>query len=247
MRDVIAAEWLKTRSLRSTRWTVGLTALGVTGATAVSAYTKDPGAEFELSDAFPLAGFYVLIVVAVSSGASTMLGEYSSGLIRATSVAVPARAQLVLAKAVVAAALWAVAGAVMAGTSFAVAALILDDVTLSRPGTGTALLAAVLIGPVCALIGLSLAVLVRHSGAVYVCGILLLALAPQLFPTSHTLPRAINHAMLFPAWQRLTQAYGTPEAVGDVYTTATQAWLAYVMWPLTLLVAAVFVHRRRDV
>ncbi|GAB7045133.1 ABC transporter permease [Catenuloplanes indicus] len=247
MRDVIAAEWLKVRSLRSTRWTVVGTALAVAGSAAVDAYTNQPESRFELSDAFPLAGFLVLIVVATGSGSSTMLGEYSSGLIRATSVAVPARTDVILAKAAVIVALWTVAGTVIAATSFTIVGLILGDVTLSRPGTGAALLAAILIGPVCALIGLGLAALVRHAGAVYVSGIMLLVLAPQLFSTRQELPRAINHAMLLPAWQRLTQAFGTPEAAGDIYPTAPHAWLTYVLWPLTLLVAAVLVHRRRDV
>ncbi|MFF0373647.1 ABC transporter permease [Actinoplanes missouriensis] len=247
MRDVIAAEWLKVRSLRSTRWTVAGIVPAVAGAAAADAYTNQPGSRFELGDAFPPAGFLVLIVVATGFGASTMLGEYSSGLIRATSVAVPARAAVIGAKAAVLVALWTVAGTVIAASSFAVAGLVLGDVTLSRPGTGAALLAAILIGPVCALIGLSLAVLVRHPGAVYVSGIVLLVLAPQMVSTRRELPRAINHAMLLPAWQRLTQAYGTPEAAGDIYTTAVQAWLVYALWPLTLLGAAVWVHRRRDV
>ncbi|MBG0564320.1 hypothetical protein [Actinoplanes aureus] len=247
MRDLIAAEWLKTRSLRSTRWTVAVTVLLVVGSAAVAAYTKSPADEPTLNDGFPLAGVLTLIIVATSFGASTMIGEYSSGLIRATAVAVPARAELVLAKAAVVATLWTVMGAVMAAGSFTVAGLVLGDLTLDRPGTGTALLAATLIGPACALVGLGLAVLVRHGGAVYVSGILLLVLAPQLFTTHQDLPRTINHAMLVPAWQRLTQSYGSPAAVGDIYTTVTQAWLAYALWPSLLLIAALLVHRRRDV
>lgn len=247
MRDVIAAEWIKMRSLRSTRWTVmGSTSL-VIGAAAVEAAMKQPGSRAELSDAFPLAGFLALMVVAAGFGSAAMLGEYNSGLIRATTVAVPARTDVIVAKATVLVALWTSAGVIMTAGSFTVAGLLLDDLTLSRPGTGAALSAAVLIGPVCALTGLGLAVLVRHTGAVYVSGILLLILAPQLFTTGQDLPRAFNHAMLLPAWQRLTMAYGPPEAVGDIYPTVAQAWLAYATWPLILLTAAVLVHRRRAV
>ncbi|SDS98060.1 hypothetical protein [Actinoplanes derwentensis] len=247
MRDVIAAEWLKVRSLRSTRWIVAGTVSAVVASAAVDASTKQAGSGFEVGDAFNVAGFLALIVVATSFGASMMLGEYGSGLIRATSVAVPARADVVLAKAAVAAAVWTATGVIMAVGSFGVAGVVVGEVTLSRPGTATALFAAVLIGPVCALTGLGLAVLVRHAGGVYVSGILLLVLAPPLFSTRQELSRAVNHAMLLPAWQRLTQAYGTPEAVGDLYATATQAWLAYALWPLVFLTAAVLVHRRRDV
>lgn len=93
----------------------------------------------------------------------------------------------------------------------------------------------------------SLAVLVRHSAAVYVSGILLLVLLPQLFGTHQELTRAVNHGTLVSGWQRLTQFYGPPEAVGEIYATATQAWLAYALWPLILLTAALLVHRRRDI
>lgn len=46
-----------------------------------------------------------LMLVAGSVGALTIVSEYSSGLIRTTTVAVPARGAVVLAKAVVTAAL----------------------------------------------------------------------------------------------------------------------------------------------
>ncbi|MEU4425173.1 ABC transporter permease [Actinoplanes sp. NPDC024001] len=247
MRDLIAAEWLKLRALPSTRWTLALTALVLVAAAAFAAHTKSPTDEYGLSDGFPLAGYLALIIVATSFGATTMITEHSSGLIRATAVAVPARAELVLAKAAVLAALWTVAGAIMAFAGFTVSGLILGDVSFALPGTVPALLAATLIAPVCALVGLGLAVLLRHGGTVYVCGILLLVLAPQLAGTHQEATRAVNHAMLVPAWQRLTQSYGPPSAVGDIYATATQAWLAYALWPLLLLLAAVLVFRRRDV
>jgi ABC-2 type transport system permease protein len=247
MRDLIAAEWLKVCALRSTRWTVALTALALVAAAAIAAQTKPASEEYGLSDGFPLAGYLALIVVAVSSGAATMVSDHGSGLLRATTVAVPARAELLLAKAAVLAALWTVAGAIMAFAAFTTAGSILGSLSFTAPGTLTALIAATLIAPVCALIGLALAVLLRHGGATYVSGILLLVLAPQLTGTGQETTRAIKHAMIVPAWQRLTQSYGPPSAVGDLYATATQAWLAYALWPLLLLLAAVLTHSRRDI
>ncbi|MFC7529696.1 ABC transporter permease [Actinoplanes sp. GCM10030250] len=246
MRDVIAAEWLKTRSLRSTWWALGLTAAVVIGSAATSAQMKQTSEGFAVGDAFPLAGYLALVVVATSFGATVMLGEYSSGLIRATTVAVPARAEVVLAKAVVVAALWTVVGGLTALGSYAVARLLLPG-SADGPATVTAVLGATLLGPACALIGLGLAVLLRHGGVVHVSGILLLVLVPQLFSSREELPRAINHAMIVPGWQRLTLGYGSPEAVGVLYTSVTAAWLAYALWPLIVVAVALAVHRRRDI
>ncbi|GAA4947049.1 hypothetical protein [Actinoplanes utahensis] len=229
MTGLIASEWLKIRSLRSSWWTLGLTAAAVVAASAIDG-----------DDAFPLAGYLVLIVAAAGSGASAMVGEYSSGLIRATAVAVPARSEVVLAKAVVVAALWTVVSTAIAAASYTVA-------TPADPVGAAEMFGAILVGPACALVGLGLAVLLRHAGVAYVTGILLLVAAPQLLTGDHPVTRAIHHAMIVPGWQRLTLAYGSPESVGDLYPTPTAAWLAYLLWPLAVLAIASLVHRRRDV
>lgn len=247
MRDLIAAEWLKLRALRSTRWTVALTALTMVAAAVIAAKAKPATDEYDLSDGFPTAGYLALIVVAVSSGAATMISDYGSGLLRATTVAVPARAELVLAKAFVLAALWTVTGAVTAFAAFTVSGLVLGHLTFAAAGTVEAFAAATLIGPVCALVGLGLAVLLRHGGTTYVSGVMLLVLAPQLVSANQGVTRAVNHAMLVPAWQRLTRSYGPPEVVGDLYATATQAWLVLLLWPSLVLLAALAAHHRRDV
>jgi ABC-2 type transport system permease protein len=229
MIDLIASEWIKVRTLRSVWWALGLTAAAVVASAAIDG-----------EGAFPLAGYLVLLVVATSSGAATMIGEYSSGLVRATSVAVPARSAVVLAKAAVITMLWLVAGSVIAAGSYAVAS--------PERSVGVAeWLGAILVAPVCALIGLGLAVLLRHGGAAYVTGVLLMVAVPQLLSGDQATVRAVHHAMIVPAWQRLTLAYGDPAVVGEIYTTVTTAWLAYLLWPVAVLGAALVVHRTRDI
>lgn len=66
------------------------------------------------------------MLAAVSVGAIAAVSEYGSGLIRTTTVAVPARGAVVLAKAVVQAVLWTVVGSVVALCSFSVAQAILS-------------------------------------------------------------------------------------------------------------------------
>lgn len=262
MTDLLAAEWLKVRSLRSTWWTLGLVAVAVVASAYLAAHadfanfpTFDPEAQrahgFALADAFPLAGYLILMIVAVAAGSSVITAEYGTGLIRTTTVAVPARGELLLAKAAVLAAVWAVSGAVIAAGSFTTARAVLSGrhaaASLSDPGAVAAFAGAALVAPVCALIGLGLGVLIRHGSAAAVTGVIVLALAPSLLSTRQPLSAAVNHAMVLPAWQRLTHAYGPPGAVGDLYASFRGSWVVYAAWPVAALLLALFSIRRRDV
>jgi ABC-2 type transport system permease protein len=261
-RDLVAAEWIKLRSQRSTPWTLAVTALVVIGSAVVAAHADyanfphySPAEQhdhgFSLSDAFPLVGYLTLMVVAASTGAATVVSEYSSGLIRTTTVAVPARGPVVLAKAVVIATVWTLASAIASTGSFAASQAILNGrhagVSITYPGAFTALLGATLLAPVCALIGLGLGVLIRHSIATTVTAIVTLVMLPTFFSTQRRLTADIHHAMVLSAWQRLTEAYGPPQAVPALYPPLGEAWIAYTAWPLVTLVLAVIVVRRRDV
>lgn len=65
------------------------------------------------------------------------------------------------------------------------------------------------------------------------------------------------HAIVFTAWQRLTQAYGPPriadsraqagQLLPGLYPPLGEAWISYAAWPLVALVLALIVVRRRDV
>lgn len=135
--DLVAAEWIKVRSLRSTPWVIVLVTLVVTGVAAARAladYNNFPSYDaltrrdhpFSLGDAFPAEAYLTLMLAAVAVGAIATVSEYGSGLIRTTTVAVPARGAVVLAKAVVQAVLWAVVGALVALCSFLVSQAILE-------------------------------------------------------------------------------------------------------------------------
>ncbi|WP_433306313.1 hypothetical protein ACQP2F_20450 [Actinoplanes sp. CA-030573] len=232
MTDLLAAEWLKLRSLRSTWWTPALTGLAVVTSALLSAQGHDE------HTAFPLAGYLILMIVAVASGAGMISAEYATGLIRATTVAVPARGELLVAKAVVLAAVWTVAGSVFTVASF------LASAGFASAG---AFAGAILVAPVCAVIGLGLGVLIRHGAAAAVTGIILLALVPQLLSTRRPLTVAVNHAMVLPAWQRLTHSYGPPGHVGHLYPGLPAAVVVYVVWPVAIMAAALVTIRRRDV
>lgn len=259
--DLVAAEWIKVRSLRSTPWVIVLVTLVVTGVAAARAladYNNFPSYDaltqrdhpFSLGDAFPAEAYLTLMLAAVAVGAIATVSEYGSGLIRTTTVAVPARGAVVLAKAVVQAVLWTVVGALVALCSFLVSQAILGGrdaaIPISDPDALRAFAASALLGPVCALVGLGLGVLIRHSATTVVAGSFVLLLLPVFFSSRKPLSAAFANAMVRTAWQRLAQIYGTP---AEAYNGATVAgsWTVYALWPLVALALALVVVRRRDV
>ncbi|MBT1188779.1 ABC transporter permease [Streptomyces sp. CJ_13] len=254
-RDLLASEWIKTRSLRSTPWTIALTVLFVIGSAAVATLAdtaaRSGPADFLPYDAYPPTGYWTLILVAGSTGALTMVSEYSSGLIRTTTVAVPARGSVVLAKAAVTATLWTAVGAVISTGSFLVSQAILSErhggVPLTHPGVFRALVASALLAPVCALIGLGLGALLRHSAATMVTIVLTLLMLPPMFSESGRWSANINHAMVSAAWKRLLQNWDPdPGSLGHT-ATIPGSWLVYALWPLIAITLAVLVAKRRDV
>ncbi|MGW8667993.1 ABC transporter permease [Streptomyces niveus] len=261
-RDLLTSEWIKTRSLRSTPWTLTLTALFVIGSAAVAALaeidnlrTMSPAARadqgFHVFVAFPAAGYLTLMLVAGSVGALTVVSEYSSGLINTTTVAVPARGAVVLAKAVIAAALWTAVGTLISTGCFLISQAILNGqqagVPLTHPGVLRALVASALLAPVCALIGLGFGALIRHSATTMVTSAFTLLMLPPIFSQSARWSAAVNHAMPVTAWKRLVQNWA-PDPHSLAYSaTVPGSWAVYAIWPLIAVLLATVVVRHRDV
>ncbi|MCX5210423.1 ABC transporter permease [Kitasatospora sp. NBC_00240] len=260
--DLVAAEWIKIRSLRSTPWLLGLVVLVAVGAAGLVSFAdydaipgRDPGSPWEptfaLHDAFPPEGYLMLMLAAGSLGAIAVVSEYGSGLIRTTTVAVPARGSVILAKAAVQLLLWTVVGAVTVTCSYLLSWSILDGrdagIAITAPGAPTALAATVLLGPVCALVGLGLGTLIRHAATTVLAGVLVLLILPTLIlPANNRSTVDLNHMLVLSAWQRLTRTWGSPSAV-DHYASYAGSWTVYALWPLVAVALALVVVRRRDV
>ncbi|MFI0235407.1 ABC transporter permease [Streptomyces sp. NPDC016845] len=259
--DLLAAEWIKIRSLRSTPWilaAVTLTVLVTAALAAWSDYQDVPRLDadarrdhvFALGDAFPAEGYLVLMLAAGSVGAIVVVSEYGSGLIRTTTAAVPARRALMLAKATATALLWTGVGLLCALGSFAVSQAILSGrdaaVSLTDPGSLRALAASALIAPVSALIGFGLGVLLRHGATTMVASAFVLLMLPMFFGSSEPWAERVRNMMVQSAWKRLTTLYGWgPEAYGGA--TVAGSWTVFAVWPLVAVALALFVVRRRDV
>jgi hypothetical protein len=260
--DLVAAEWIKLRSLRSTWWTLVVAVLvpwGAAAAAATADYDNWPNYGpneraaphlFAVHDSFPLEGYLVVMLAAGVLGALAMAGEYGSGLIRTTTVAVPARGSVVLAKAVVQTVVWTVVGWVCAVGSYVIAQAILSGrhatIPLSYDGVLRAMAAAATVAPVCALIGLGIGALVRHAGGAI--GILtFVVLLPQFFSQDKQWSADIRNAFPISAFGRLTEVWTAPSHPGFYPATVTGSMLVYLIWPVVSVAPAVWIVRRRDV
>ena len=174
-RDVLASEWIKLRSVRSTYLVLLLAAAAavivgylVSHADATRWPTMPPAqkAAFDpVSDPFSGLGlaqlaFGALGVLAISS-------EYTTGLIRTTVASVPRRRAVIAAKAAVVGAVSLLAGELVAFATFFTGQQALSaqhlNVTLAHPGALRGVLAAGFYLAVMAWLGLGLGAVIRHT------------------------------------------------------------------------------------
>ncbi|MFI9210409.1 ABC transporter permease [Streptomyces sp. NPDC053253] len=260
-RDLVASEWLKLWSLRSTGWTLLLSALAVVAFNAGTAwdhyrywfqYDAESQAGFvkqgmALWDAFTGNAQLVLILCSAAMGAVAVVGEYGSGLIRTTFAAVPARSSVMWAKVLVVAAVQTLFGAVVAAGSFWSTQAILGvrgaGLPISHPGALRLVVASALLAPVCALAGMALGALLRQSALSIVGSVVLLLLVPSVLSDRRHLTAVLAHATPLHAWRRLV-----PSGFDEVLYpwTAGAAWLVYGLWALGAAGVTVLAVRRRD-
>lgn len=260
-RDLLAAEWTKLWSLRSTHGSLALIMLAAIGFSANAAladvnnwpsYSADRRALFNpLRDAFPEEAYLFIMLAAGSVGAVMIVGEYATGLIRSTFAAVPHRSAVLTAKVVVLTAVLTVVGAIAAATSFGVSQAILSvrDVgyPLTAPGAVQAIAASALLVPVCALVGLGIGVLVRHTAPTIVTTAVVLLLLPTAFDDDRHWTAVVHHALPLAAWQHLVDDRPPPPWLHVPYpTTTTGSWLVFLAWSLGAVLVAVLVVPRRD-
>ncbi|WP_232838527.1 ABC transporter permease subunit [Streptomyces geranii] len=271
-RDLLTAEWIKFWSLRSSALVLAsgaLTTLGIcVNAARVNADRLadqpdlppvPPGGKPDLPQMVfdPLITAYVapawalLMVVVAALGASVVFGEYTSGLIRTTFAAVPARRAVVAAKVTVVGAVTLVLGAAVSGGSFGVTQAILrdhDGMSLADPGALRAVVASALLLPLCAVIGMAVGALIRHAAGAVVSVIALLILVPQFFAgEQYRWVAETGNAMPLNAFYRLIVNPGRDYDLGRYPVTVAEAWWVYGVWWVVAVGVVVEVVRRRDV
>ena len=253
-RDVLASEWIKLRSLRSNRWTLGAAAVVTLVLTAVVAASfaaaPDQGqraaAVDRLATSFLAYAEYLVLPVTVLS-VLVFTSEYASGLIRTTFTAVPRRRTVLAAKAAVTGAAALVTGEVLAFACFFLTQAILSGrhggLSLAHPGAVRAVLAAGFTLAACALVGVGAGAILRHTAgaiAAAVTIVYLLAVLCLVLPAPWNL-RLGRFTLPFAAYAEVTA-----HPPGGLFTPCLSL-LVLIAWPAAALLAAAAVLTRRDV
>lgn len=254
---LLQSEWTKIRSVRSTKWslvllfvlTFGFTAL-IVGIT-VAQWNQNDASDRLLITIDPVgfilaAGFQFAQLTICVLGVLVITGEYTTGMIKASLLAVPKRVPMLAAKCVVFAALVFVVGLLVAFPSFFIGAGLLHDkapVSLSDPGVLRAVIGAGLYLAVLGLFALAVGALLRHTGA-GITGVIgfVLVLSPlaQLLPGS--LGKHVHAYLPSEAGHLIAQASQSK----DDLLSPWQGFGVFCLWTAVLLFLAAYFLKRRD-
>jgi ABC-2 type transport system permease protein len=175
--DVLRSEWVKLRSVRSTFWALTVTVVlgvglgGVISAATAHAYAKmsvsgklswDPTGVSQAGVAIASLAIVVLGVLCISS-------EYSSGMIRASLIAVPKRGRVLAAKSLVFAGVTFIVGEVTCFVAFFVGQALISGhaphAALGDPGVARAVAGGGLYLAALAVLSVAAGALLRHPAA----------------------------------------------------------------------------------
>src|SRR6185437_7181730 len=172
---LLASEWTKLRTVRSTMWTLGaLVVLGLglsaiaTSETRAHWATMSPGDQlgFDPTQTSLIGMFFAQLVIGIL-GVLVMSAEYGTGTIRATLSAAPERPKVLLAKIAVFGAVALVVSEVVAFLAFFLGQALLTapaaHTTLSSPGALRAVAGSGLFLCLLSLVALGLATIIRHT------------------------------------------------------------------------------------
>jgi ABC-2 type transport system permease protein len=254
---VLLSEWTKIRSVRSTVWslillvvlTLGITVL-ITAITSAQ-WDKIGAASREQIRLDPTNGilsaglqFGQLTIIVL--GVLVITSEYSTGVIRASLLAVPRRLPMLAGKGIVFTAITLVLGEIVMFASFFIGAAILHShvpVLLSTPNVTRAVVGGGLYLAVLGLFALAIGALVRHTAGA-ITGVI--AFVIVLEPLSSLIPGTWGdhiHDYLPTVAGRLV--IQTVQASGQVLS-AWQGFGVFCLWTAVLLVAAGILLMRRD-
>jgi hypothetical protein len=237
LRTVLASEWIKLRSLRSTWFSL----LGAVVAIFVIAPFDTRSGGVGLDGAF-------LAQVAVGVlGVLVITGEYSTGMIRSSFTAVPRRAPILVAKAGVFAAVVFVVVLAADYPAFlfgAAARANRAHATLQTPGAQRAIFAAAVYLMVLGLLAVGLGFLIRSTAGAIATVFCIVYAAPMLALTLHY-PTSVEVGRYLP-FNTLTQAITTTKGLDSDYFSPWQGIAVTGVWALVALVGGLSSVLRRS-
>ncbi|WP_031065537.1 ABC transporter permease subunit [Streptomyces sp. NRRL WC-3742] len=264
--DLLAAEWIKLTSLRSTYWVLALASLVAIGVNLNAVHTDltyidHPPTPMPGGHAFRYDPLHhglnsiasdLMSIAAGSLGAITVFGEYTTGMIRTTFAAVPDRRGVIGAKVLLIGAVTGLAGLVVSFASFLATNAMLSSrhlgLSLGDDGCLRAVLGYAAIVPTCALIGMALGALLRHATASIVSMVLLLFVLPLMFGGDrYPWLKRIGDHLPSRTVARLTLNPHSFTTMGANPPSVLDAWITMGVWAAVAAAVAVVVVRRRDV
>ncbi|MEX1080282.1 MAG: ABC transporter permease subunit [Homoserinimonas sp.] len=259
---VVRSEWIKFRTVRSPWWSVGIAvaftiAFALVLAAGFTAEAAESAGGTELADdlgvtgggigmgaAFSTMGIQLSQIAIIALGVLTMTGEYSTGMIRSSLVAVPRRLPVLLGKAISVGIVGLVAGATASfGAFFSTMPILAGTVLQSslNPEVIRMLAGGGLYLAGIGVLSLALGAIIRSAAGAMGAAFGLLFLVPSL---AMLLPGDLPQRLVpfFPAeaGQRLMLEVSADAALGP------WAGLAVLLtWALgSLAIAAVLLHRK---
>jgi hypothetical protein len=255
---LLAAEWTKIRSVRSTVWSVAsfmVVAIGISTLIAVVLHhnwsqpgphpgfdrvRSDPtGVMFGLGFALGQLAIGVLGVIVISS-------EYTTGAIRSTLLAVPRRLEMLAAKAIVFTVFVLVVGIITVFAVFFISTSILSSnisITLGQPGVLRATIGGVLYLGLVGLFALAIGGLIRHTAGAIATVIGMMLVVPIVV---NFIPGTIAaHVEAYLPTQAGSLIGQTSQQPGDLLSP-WQGFGVFCAWVAVLLIVNGWLLVRRD-
>jgi ABC-2 type transport system permease protein len=247
--DLLASEWTKFRSVRSTYWTLLVALLTPVAFSALVAFAfahapakAGPPPDPLLPEVLSLE--YAVIAVSVL-GVLSFSAEYSTGLIRTTFAAAPRRRAVLAAKATVLGVVTLAAGELVAFASFFLSQAVLgghhQGVSLSRPGVPGAVLSAGVLLCVCTLLGLALGSIIRHTPGGIIATLALIVLPSILSLLPAPWSGRIGRFTLLDAARQVSALHPATNLFAPGWSL-----LVLLAWPAAALAVAAVLITRRD-
>ena len=256
-RDLLRSEWTKIRSVRSTIWALVTLVLLTIGFTALLSWlTTSQWDTIDLATRQQLiadptsqilgSGFQFSQLAICVLGVLVMTGEYSTGTIRASVLAVPARTPMLAAKAIVFAVLVFVVAEIAAVPSFFLGSAILHSrvsVSLTDPGVFRAIIGVGLYSAMLGVFAIAIGTLVRHTAGA-ITGIIgfVLVLSPLTLLLPGTVGAHIHACLPTVAGQQIATTVQAPDQLLGPW----QGFGVFSLWTIALMLVANFALTHRD-
>lgn len=253
---LLLAEWTKIRSVRSTLWSLILyfvLSLGFTGLiVGVVVATWDDASESDRAQitADPISfilgsGFFGQLVICVL-GVLVISSEYSTGMIRASLLAVPRRLPMLWAKALVFAVLALVSGLAVSFVSFFMGTAILGDkvsVSLGDEGVLRAVIGGGLYLMMLGLFSLAIGAIVRHTAGAITA---VIGLVLVVGPLAMLLPGKVGDYVYWSLPAEAGYMIASVRQGEDDLLSPWEGYGVFALWTFVLLAVGAYLLKRRD-